>query len=153
MPFLQRLNLRKIHTEIEINAAPQAVWAVLAHLQSYPEWNPFITSARTELKPGARLEITVRVPGGPTRTFRPRIVRVEPGRELRWLGTLLVPGLCDGEHLFRIEPTRAGSRFVNAENFTGLLVPFVNGVIESTAPGYALMNEALKARVEGIRRG
>ena len=36
--------------------------------------------------------------------FKPRVLKAEPNRELRWLGHLGIPGLFDGEHIFTIEP-------------------------------------------------
>ena len=150
-PFAQRLGRRVIHTEIQINAAPESVWAVLIDFPSYPQWNPFITRARKEPGVGGQIEITVRIPDGPTRTFRARVLHVEAGRELRWMGTLPVPGLCSGEHVLHIEPAGGGSRFLHGETFTGLLVPFMDGLLRKTERGYALMNQALKARVERIR--
>ena len=36
-------------------------------------------------------------------TFEPTVLNAEKPRELRWLGTLLIRGLFDGEHVFRIE--------------------------------------------------
>lgn len=141
--------MREIDTEIEINASPERVWAVLTDFAAYPEWNPLVTSARGELKEGARLVIVVRVPDGPTMTFKPRVLKVEPARELRWLGTLPLPGLFNGEHIFRVEPAGAGrSRFLHGEKFTGLLIPFMGGTLKKTERGYVLMNEALKKRVE-----
>jgi hypothetical protein len=35
------------------------------------------------------------------------VLEVVPGRTLRWLGHLLVPGIFDGEHYFEIEPLGA----------------------------------------------
>ncbi len=83
-------------------------------------------------------------------TFRPRVLAVAPGRELRWLGHLGMPGLFDGEHVFAIEPGRPGRvRFVHREVFTGLLVPVVARWLEAgTRRGFAAMNEALRARAE-----
>ena len=143
--------MRELHTEIEIDAPPERVWQVLTDFAAYPEWNPFVTSVRGdgELKEGARLEIVVRVPDGPTMTFKPRVLKVEPARELRWLGTLPLPGLFNGEHIFRLEAAGGGgARFLHGEHFSGLLIPFMGGVLRKTERGYRLMNEALKARVE-----
>ena len=33
--------VREIKTQIEINAAPERVWAVLTDFQQTPSWNPF----------------------------------------------------------------------------------------------------------------
>ena len=142
--------MREIHTEIEIDAAPEEVWRVLTDFDAYPEWNPFVTSVRGEPAVGARLDIFVQVPEGRGMRFRPKVLRVEPARELRWLGTLPVPGLFNGEHIFQLEPAGEGrTRFLHGERFTGLLIPFMGGVLEKTERGYVLMNEALKRRVEG----
>ena len=56
-------------------------------------------------------------------TFRPTVVKLEPGRELRWLGHLGVQGIFDGEHGFRVVPEDVGRcRFEQFETFRGLLV-------------------------------
>ena len=66
------------------------------------------------------------------------------------MGHLGVPGLFDGEHRFRIEPSGADRvRFVQEERFTGLLAPLVMRFIErGTRRGFETMNQALKARAE-----
>lgn len=141
--------MREIHTEIEIDAPPERVWAVLTNLGAYADWNPFITSARGELKEGARLEIFVQIPDAGGRGFKPRVLAVNPSRELRWLGQLAVPGLFNGEHIFRLEPLPGNrARFLHGERFTGLLIPFLGGMLEKTERGYELMNRALKQRAE-----
>ena len=141
--------MKEIKTEIEIDSTPERVWEVLADLSSYSEWNPFVTRAKGDLKLGERIEILVQVPGGRALKFTPRVLEVEPNRALRWLGTLLIPGLFNGEHIFRIEPLGEGrSRFLHGEKFTGLLIPFMGGTLEKVKKGYVLMNEALKTRVE-----
>ena len=43
-------------------------------------------------------------PGGRGATLRPTVLEADPGRQLRWLGQLLLPGLFDGDHSFTIEP-------------------------------------------------
>ena len=77
-------------------------------------------------------------------------MKKEPDRELRWLGHFLIPGLFDGEHICTIEPLEAGRvRFVQRENFTGLLVPlFMRRMEKDTKRGFEEMNRALKARAE-----
>jgi uncharacterized protein YndB with AHSA1/START domain len=53
-----------ISHEIEIDASPEAVWAVLVDTASYPEWNPFVRKLDGELREGARLEVRIAPPGG-----------------------------------------------------------------------------------------
>ncbi|MCA1636420.1 MAG: SRPBCC domain-containing protein, partial [Acidobacteria bacterium] len=116
----------------------------------YTEWNPFVRSVSGELREGGRLKIFVQVPEGRGMKFKPKVLRVEPTRELRWLGSLPLPGLFNGEHIFRLEQAGAGStRFLHGERFTGLAISFMGGTLDKVRRGYELMNEALKARVEG----
>jgi hypothetical protein len=146
--------MRDIHTEIEINAPPEAVWRVLTDFKSFPDWNPFVTSVSGEPREGARLKISVQVPDGPSMKFTPVVLRAEAPRELRWIGRLAVPGLFSGEHFMQIEPAGGGraTRFVHGEHFLGLLIPFLGGVLRKSFRGYGLMNEALKARAEASLR-
>ena len=82
--------------------------------------------------------------------MRPTVLEAAPSEELRWVGHLGIPGLFDGEHRFRIEPLGTNRvRFVQEEQFRGLLVPLVFRFIEGgTRQGFEAMNQALKARAE-----
>jgi hypothetical protein len=81
--------------------------------------------------------------------FRPTVLCVRPERELRWRGRLFIPGLFDGEHYFLINPINDGKvDFVHGENFSGLLVLFLGGVLAATEAGFRAMNTALKEKVE-----
>lgn len=140
---------KTLQHEIEIDAAPDAVWTALADTAAYAEWNPFVRRLSGELREGAQLEALIAPPGGRARTFRPTVLAAQAGRELRWLGRLLVPGLFDGEHSFRLEPLAGGgTRFVQTERFSGLLVGLVGKTLQQTQLGFEQMNAALKLRVE-----
>lgn len=141
---------RSIGHTVEIEAPPARVWSVLTDTASFPGWNPFIRRLEGELTEGARLEVEIEPPGGRAMTFKPRVLAVEPERELRWLGHLLVPGLFDGEHRFAIEDLGGGgSRFTQSERFSGLLVRPLGGSLAKTERGFEAMDRALKQRAEG----
>ncbi len=140
--------MRRIETAIDIAAPPRAVWDVLVDFAAYPDWNPFIRRLQGEARVGARLEVTVQPPGGKPMTFKPTVLAADPARELRWLGRVLLPGLFDGEHGFRLEPTAGGCRLHHGETFTGLLVPLFGRMLDGTAQGFGALNQALKERVE-----
>jgi hypothetical protein len=142
--------LREIETTVEIDAPPAAVWRVLTDFPAYGEWNPFITSIAGTVQEGEQLTVRLEPPRGKGMTIKPTVLAAEPDRELRWKGRLLIPGLFDGEHTFRIEPLDGEqSRFVHGERFTGVLVGLVKGVLGKTEAGFEQMNAALKRRVEG----
>src|SRR5213594_4362456 len=143
--------MKELRTEIEIAASANRVWATLTDFSSFPVWNPFIRRVDGELRVGARLVIRLQLPNARSMTFRPRVLKVEPGRQLRWRGQLVMRGLFDGEHIFAIEPLGPRrARFVHREIFTGLLVPLLaRGLDRTTRRGFEAMNLALKARAEG----
>lgn len=139
----------QIRTEIEIEANPAAVWGVLTDFPRYSEWNPFIPSVDGNAAAGARLTVTLSLPESAREyRLRPRIIRCEPERELRWLGHLMMKGLLDGEHFFRLEARGNNTRFVHGEDFSGLLVRFSMSTITLATRGFVYMNQALKQRVE-----
>jgi len=140
----------ELYSEIEIHASPQRIWEILADFSRYPEWNPFIRSIRGDLVTGGRITAELRPPVSEGMTIRPVLLNVEPPRELRWKGHLLVRGLFDGEHVFEIRPEDTGRcRFIQREIFSGLLLPlFTRMLKDGTARGFADMNAALKERAE-----
>lgn len=138
---------------VEVDAGEQRVWDVLTDFDRYEDWNPFMIRAAGRAAAGNRLTITMRPEGGRGVRMRPRVLEAEPGRRLRWLGRLGVPGLFDGEHVFTIEPLGPGRvRLVNHERFRGVLVPLLRGVIARTEVGFDQMNHALKERAESRER-
>jgi hypothetical protein len=141
---------KQLRTEIEIDATPERVWQVLADFGAYPDWNPFITSASGTARVGERLTNRLQPPGGRAMTFRPRVLEADPGRRLRWLGHLLVPGIFDGEHSFTIQPLGEGRvRFIQQEQFRGILVPLMARSLDRhTLAGFRQLNQALKRRAE-----
>ena len=142
--------MKTLHTQIDIDAPAERVWDTLTNIADYSIWNQFIPHLVGTLAPGERLEVRIEPPGGAAMTFRPTVLAVEPGRELRWLGRHLMPGLFDGEHQFEIHPLGPGRvRFVQQERFTGLLVPlFARNLDDHTLRGFNAMNAALKERAE-----
>ena len=141
--------MRELRRDIEIDAPPEGVWAVVTSFDAYPDWNPFIRRISGELREGAKLEVRIAPPDARATTFKPTVRAVEANRELRWLGRLLLPGIFDGEHSLRIEPLDGGrSRFVQSERFSWLLVGLVKGTLTKTETGFEQMNVALKTRTE-----
>ena len=147
--------MKELSTEIEFDATPQEVWDVLVDLPAYAEWNPFMKKIQGEPKTGAKLEVRMEPEGERAMTFRPTVLTAEPGRELKWLGHLLVPGIFDGEHRWLIEEAGPGRvRFTQSERFGGILVPLLWRKLRDggTAKGFRAMNEALARRVVDLRR-
>jgi hypothetical protein len=140
--------MRRISVTTEIAAPAEVVWKQLTDTASFGSWNPFIPSLEGKLSVGEKLVVRIAPPGGKPMTFRPTVTVVEEARHLEWLGRLLFPGVFDGRHSFTLEPTAGGTRFTQAEEFSGVLVPLTGAILSKTEAGFRRMNEALKARAE-----
>ncbi|HEV8651344.1 MAG TPA: SRPBCC domain-containing protein [Actinomycetes bacterium] len=144
---------KQLHAQVDIQATPERVWHVLTDFAAYPEWNPFLAKASGTARRGERLTIRMQPVGSRGMTMRPTVLEADPGRQLRWIGHLLVSGVFDGEHRFTIEPLGQGRvRLVQQEQFRGLLVPLMARSLDRhTLPAFEQMNQALKRRAEQPR--
>ncbi|KAB1197544.1 MULTISPECIES: SRPBCC domain-containing protein [Haloferax] len=143
---------RELTTSIEIDAPPERVWDVLVDFDHYDDWNPFMRIVG-RANEGATLVVRLMPPGTRESVFEPDVTRCERYREFGWLGHLVVPGLFDGEHRFRLEPLDGGTRtrFEHRETFSGILAGITLRFIgDQTKAGFEAMNEALKGRVESL---
>lgn len=138
--------MKEVTTEIEISASPEKVWGILTDFQAYEQWNPFIVKAAGKAEQGSTIEIHIKTPAGKKRKYRPTITKVEPGRELRWMGKSWV---LNGEHIFTIEQLQGRVRLVHREAFDGLLTSFFGKSLDTDIKqGLEEMNRALKERAE-----
>ncbi len=142
--------MKSLETEIIIDAPADKVWDILVDFDSYSEWNPFIQSFEGEISEGQRFKVTLQAPNSKPMTFRPRCLVLEKNKEFRWLGHLLIKGLFDGEHIFKLEdPGNGTTRFIQKEKFKGVLVPLLWKKIDSDIrSGFIDMNNQLKKRAE-----
>ncbi|MBO2446678.1 SRPBCC domain-containing protein [Actinomadura barringtoniae] len=139
----------KVETSVEIAAPADKVYGILTDFQGHSQWDPFMVKAEGRAVKGKTLNIELRDTDGSTMTFKPKVLAADPGRELRWIGRMYVPGIVDGEHYFRIEPAGEGKvRLTQGERFSGALVPVVAGSYLKMADEFAALNNALKARAE-----
>ena len=143
--------MKKIKTEIIINASPEKVWNELLNFSAYSEWNPFIL-IEGEAVEGSRLKNTMTLEGQKPQVFKPQVLEVDENKAFRWEGHLLVKGLFDGEHYFLLEDIGNGTtRFIHGENFRGILSGLIMKMIGTqTEQAFVKMNKAIKARCEHI---
>jgi hypothetical protein len=142
----------RIETTAHLDARANEVWAVLTDFPAYGEWNPFITEISGLLAEDERLAVVSVQGSGKPLAFKPRVLRVSPARQIRWLGRLGPGGLFDGEHYFVLEPQPDGSTaLTHGERFTGILVPLMAKTLVDTERGLTSMNEALETRLKSVR--
>ena len=108
----------EIQTDIWIARPPADVWQILTATDEYPSWNPFIRHLRGELHPGSRIEIEIAPTDSSPMTFRPIVITVQRDQEIRWLGSVWIRGVFDGEHSFRLESDGRRIHLIQAERFS-----------------------------------
>jgi hypothetical protein len=142
--------MRKVHTQIDIEAPVRKVWEIITDLDHYADWNPFVVMGKGPVKEGETVTVRARPDGAPAKTFHPVITKCVPEKELRWLGHFLLPGLVDGEHIHILKPLGENrTLYIHDDEFSGLLVPLVWARLEAvTRKGFEKMNEALKEKAE-----
>ena len=140
---------KDIHTEVEINAPAEKVWQILTDFDSFPRWNPFVIKVSGKPKVGEILNIEVQLPESRLMKFTPIVLKAEPNRELRWVGTMPT-GAFRGEHFYQIESLGQDKvRFMHGEHFSGWMVRLIWAMVgKATEKGYLIMNEAIKKEAE-----
>lgn len=139
----------EIRSELEIAAPASEVWGILTDFPRYQEWNPFITELKSDGIVGNQLRLSLSLPEGRDYHLKPTLLRLEENFELRFRAHLLFPGLFDGEHFLRVQELDATrTRFIQGENFSGVLLRFSGRTLTQVARGFDHMNEALKRRAE-----
>ena len=136
-----------IRTAVEIDAPKEQVYAVLADLDSYPEWNPYHRKVEGEFKEGEELKIFVLRPDGKEVEVPPHMMRIIENKEITWGGG--IKGIFYGVHTFKLQPSEQGKTVLSHnEDFSGIAVGFADLPPDVIADGYHQMNMALKALVE-----
>jgi hypothetical protein len=139
--------VKTMSATIQIDAPPEAVWAVLTDLGRYSEWNPLFREASGQVAVGKRIRLrSVHPANGRLMTVKPRITVADPGAELRWVSSL--PGIMTGEHRFVLSPADGGTRLAQSETFRGLLAAFAGRTFARADASFRQLNEAIKKRTE-----
>jgi hypothetical protein len=140
----------EIRSEVLIKAVPSKVWSIFTDFKSFPEWNPFIRYIHGDVSPGNIIEVKISPPDAGAMVFRPKVLKADPVREIRWIGRFIIPGLFDGEHIFEvIDNHNKTTAFIQREKFTGILVPFLKKLLNNnTRRGFDSMNNKLKEKCE-----
>jgi hypothetical protein len=115
----------KIEHRLGLQAPPDAIWAVIADINSWGEWNPLYTRAEGTLRIGAQLDLDLALKGQKVRAIRPTILDWVPNEQILWRLSM-VGGLVKSIRYIEIEKlSETGCIFANGELFEGPLGPTV----------------------------
>ncbi len=143
----------KLEHRLGIQAPAEAIWAVIADIERWAEWNPLYPRAAGVIRIGSPLELELKLEGQPPRMIRPVVLDWVPNEQLLWR-LRMFGGLIRTTRYIEIERLAdTGSIFSNGELFEG---PMGGAVPKATRrairAGFAAMGEAVKARVEATWR-
>jgi len=133
--------------DVQIEAPPDVVWAVMRDVERWQDWTPTVTSVRLldagPLRVGTRA--IVRQPKLPPAKWRVTELD-EGGRNFTWVSW--APGVCvTAQHW--VEASGTGSRATLSLRFSGVLAPLLARITRSLNYRYlALEAKGLKQRCE-----
>lgn len=147
--FGEKLELR---SEVEVDVEPARVWLTLIDFARHDQWNPFWSNIKGQAQKGSRVSYGLTPPGGSTLRVSRRVDDCENEQLLRWSGGYGWGVLLRSEQTFRLNQVNEHrTRVIVAENLRGPGVTGAQSVSVHIARGQALMNQALKRRVETAR--
>ena len=111
----------KIEHRIGVQAPAEPIWALISNINGWSSWNPLYPQAKGEVQFGAKLELTVAIPGEASREIRPTVQDWTPNEQIIWTLSLL-GGLIRSTRYIEIETLENGNViFSNGEIFEGRL--------------------------------
>ena len=142
----------EINHEIDIDAPASAVWAVITDFDSYPQWNPFVVSAQSSLKPGEPIDMKVKLLG-PVQRQVEIILNVDEGKGFSYCMKPFPFGALSSERSHRIVDLGDGRCHYSSHfHLQGWMMPLVRGLMKSALlRGFNNMSEAIKQRAESMK--
>jgi hypothetical protein len=132
-------------TTINVRATAQRIWALLTNAADFPRWNSTITRVAGKIEQGAQLALEV--PAAPGRTFKPKVVKLEPERTMVWSDGFAP--MFKGVRTFTLAPNADGSTaFSMVEVFSGVMLPMIKGSLPDFGPSFEAYAADLKREAE-----
>lgn len=125
----------QLQAEVEIEAPPERVWAVLTDFASYPLWSGWKGKISGEARKGAWLKVLATPRPGKIKMTLFRVMVADPERELRWSALYGPFWALSGQRYWVLEP-RVGNRtrLTFGEAYFGWMVPLLRGMLERQGP-------------------
>lgn len=137
--------MKPFRTSTTINAAPDAVWAILTDAGKWIDWNPTVTRVEGTIAAGNTVKVFAKI--SPGRAFPVRVSEFTPPTRMVWTGGMPL-GLFKGVRTFTLTPESGGTKFEMHEDFSGLMAPLITRSIPDLQPTFEEFAQALKARAE-----
>jgi uncharacterized protein YndB with AHSA1/START domain len=140
--------MKKYSASATINAAPQAVWAVLSDASGYPNWDLSMDHIEGKLADGETVKFFTKLS---SQAFPVKVTAFEPNRRMVLTGGMPF-GLFKSERTHTLLPGKDGTTtFHTEEIFSGLLLPIFGRNIPDLTENFRSFAAALKRQVEKSR--
>lgn len=130
----------------DIEASPEKIWALLTKPEDMTRWNSTLKSIEGTIALGGTVKM--QVPEAPGRTFKIKVVRFVPNKEMVWRDGNPVMFL--GVRTYELSPAKnpTTTRFRMTEEFSGLMLPLIAGKLPDFGPIFERYAADLKAEAE-----
>ena len=138
--------MKSYDASADIQASPEAVWAILVDVSGYPTWDSGVERVEGHLAPGQKIKVYSEV--SPGRAFPVQVTEFVPGRKMTWSGGMPL-GLFKGVRTFELSPQPGGAtKFTMREEYTGPLLGIIWRLMPDLGPSFRKFASGLKARAE-----
>ena len=139
----------KIEHRIGVLTPAAPIWEMISDINGWGAWNPLYPQAKGEVKFGAKLDLTVAIPGEPPREIHPTLQDWTPDEQLIWTLSML-GGLIRSTRYIEIETLENGNCiFSNGEIFEGRLLWLIGKKRQKAIKrGFTAFGETVRDRAE-----
>ncbi|MGB1032505.1 MAG: SRPBCC family protein [Flavobacteriales bacterium] len=111
---------RSTTVSIQIDAAPEVVWALLTNAENFPMWNSTVISIDGKIELGEKIKLIAAI--APDRTFKIKIKDMQPHQSMVWGDSM-------GKRTFTLESKNGGTYFTMYEKIGNPMFPlFANKI-------------------------
>ncbi len=140
--------MKQYTSSARIQAAPEALWAILTDSAGYCRWNPEISRVDGRIALGEQIRAYVVLHGGKVQPVTVRITELEAGHHMVWTGGLPL-GLFTGRRTFSIRPCDGGvTEFTMQVHFGGPLSSLIARSLGDRQPDIDALVAGLKKWAE-----
>ncbi|MEZ0374052.1 MAG: SRPBCC family protein [Candidatus Sericytochromatia bacterium] len=132
-----------------IEAAPEAVWAILTDAAAYPQFDPNCERIEGAIKSGETIKAFTKL--APGQAFPVKVSEFVPAQKMAWSSGMPF-GLFKGERSFVLKPAAGGAtEFTVKEVFSGPMMALIGGSIPDMTEPFRQFVAGLKQRAEADR--